>query len=99
MAKSNTRPLSGMRDFLPGDVLRRKYVVGIVENVYQSYGFEPLETDTGNEPILADTLGVGGTTALTSIVTDTALLPEQKIQLLIKLFSFTEEEARKIIEP
>ena len=44
MAKSNTRPLSGMRDFLPGDVLRRKYVVGIVENVYQSYGFEPLET-------------------------------------------------------
>ena len=33
-----------MRDFLPEDVLRRKYVVGIVEQVYQSYGFEPLET-------------------------------------------------------
>lgn len=33
-----------MRDFLPADVLRRKYVVGIVENVYQAYGFEPLET-------------------------------------------------------
>lgn len=33
-----------MRDFLPPDVLRRKYVVGIVENVYQAYGFEPLET-------------------------------------------------------
>ena len=33
-----------MRDFLPGDVLRRKYVVGIVEEVYSSYGFEPLET-------------------------------------------------------
>ncbi len=33
-----------MRDFLPADVLRRKYVVGIVEQVYQAYGFEPLET-------------------------------------------------------
>lgn len=44
MAKENTRPLSGMRDFLPDDVLRRKYVVDIVEGVYRSYGFEPLET-------------------------------------------------------
>ncbi len=33
-----------MRDFLPEDVLRRKYVVGIVEDVYRSYGFDPLET-------------------------------------------------------
>ncbi len=33
-----------MRDFLPADVLSRKYVVGIVEQVYQAYGFEPLET-------------------------------------------------------
>lgn len=44
MAKSNTAPLSGMRDFLPLDVLRRNYVIGIIEQVYQSYGFEPLET-------------------------------------------------------
>ncbi len=33
-----------MRDFLPDDVIRRKHVVGIVEHVYRSYGFEPLET-------------------------------------------------------
>ncbi len=44
MSKVNTSPLSGTRDFLPLDVLRRRYVVGIVEEVYQSYGFEPLET-------------------------------------------------------
>lgn len=44
MGKINTRPLSGMRDFLPLEVLRRKYVIGVVEEVYQSYGFEPLET-------------------------------------------------------
>ena len=44
MAKTNTAPLSGMRDFLPRDVLRRNYVVGVIERVYQSYGFEPLET-------------------------------------------------------
>jgi histidyl-tRNA synthetase len=33
-----------MRDFLPEDVRRREYVIGIVEEVYRRYGFEPLET-------------------------------------------------------
>ena len=33
-----------MRDFLPDDVRRREYVIGIVEEVYRRYGFEPLET-------------------------------------------------------
>jgi histidyl-tRNA synthetase len=35
-----------MRDFLPLDVLRRRHVVSTIERVYQSYGFEPLETPT-----------------------------------------------------
>ena len=38
------RPARGMRDFLPADVRRRRYVIGVVEDVYQRYGFEPLET-------------------------------------------------------
>jgi len=46
MAKVITEPLSGMRDFLPLDVLRRNYVVSIIQRVYQQYGFEPLETPT-----------------------------------------------------
>jgi histidyl-tRNA synthetase len=46
MAKINTEPLSGMRDFLPLDVLRRDYVIETVKRVYQRYGFEPLETPT-----------------------------------------------------
>ena len=33
-----------MRDFLPGDVRRRQYVIEIVRRVYERYGFEPLET-------------------------------------------------------
>ena len=33
-----------MRDFLPEDVRRRDYVIGVVEDVYRRYGFEPLET-------------------------------------------------------
>ena len=33
-----------MRDFLPADVRRREYVIGIVKEVYERYGFEPLET-------------------------------------------------------
>jgi histidyl-tRNA synthetase len=33
-----------MRDFLPADVRRRQYVIGIITRVYERYGFEPLET-------------------------------------------------------
>ncbi len=44
MSKMNTAPMSGTRDFLPVDVLRRDYVIATIERVYQSYGFEPLET-------------------------------------------------------
>lgn len=33
-----------MRDFLPEDVRRREYVIGIIRRLYESYGFEPLET-------------------------------------------------------
>lgn len=41
---TNTNPSRGMRDFLPIDVRRREYVIKIIKEVYQSYGFEPLET-------------------------------------------------------
>jgi histidyl-tRNA synthetase len=44
MASQQTRPARGMRDFLPEDVRRREYVIGIVSRVYERYGFEPLET-------------------------------------------------------
>ncbi len=33
-----------MRDFLPADVRRRTYVIGVIRQVYERYGFEPLET-------------------------------------------------------
>src|SRR5918997_2947139 len=39
-----TQPARGMRDFLPQDVRRREYVVGVIREVYERYGFEPLET-------------------------------------------------------
>lgn len=40
----NTGPARGMRDFLPEDVRRRQYVIGVIADVFQKYGFEPLET-------------------------------------------------------
>ena len=40
----STQPARGMRDFLPEDVRRREYVVGVIRDVYDRYGFEPLET-------------------------------------------------------
>jgi histidyl-tRNA synthetase len=41
---SNTQPARGMRDFLPADVRRREYVMRVIREVYERYGFEPLET-------------------------------------------------------
>jgi len=41
---SKTNPARGMRDFLPVDVRKREYVIGIIKQVYESYGYEPLET-------------------------------------------------------
>lgn len=41
---SNTQPARGMRDFLPADIRKREYVIGVIKEVYQKYGFEPLET-------------------------------------------------------
>jgi histidyl-tRNA synthetase len=40
----NTNPARGMRDFLPADIRKRNYVINIIKEVYESYGFEPLET-------------------------------------------------------
>jgi histidyl-tRNA synthetase len=40
----STKPPSGTRDFLPADVRRREYVTGVIREVYERYGFEPLET-------------------------------------------------------
>src|ERR671913_99015 len=41
---ARTEPARGMRDFLPEDVRRREYVIGVIKRVYERYGFEPLET-------------------------------------------------------
>src|ERR671929_792610 len=44
MASAKTQPARGMRDFLPEDVRKRDYVIGVIKDVYERYGFEPLET-------------------------------------------------------
>jgi histidyl-tRNA synthetase len=44
VATISTKPPSGMRDFLAPDVARRRHVVGVIQEVYESFGFVPLET-------------------------------------------------------
>jgi histidyl-tRNA synthetase len=41
---TSTKPPGGTRDFLPDEIRRREYVIGVVRSVYERYGFEPLET-------------------------------------------------------
>ncbi len=40
----STKPPTGTRDFLPDAMAQRKHVIGIIEEIYQRYGFLPLET-------------------------------------------------------
>src|SRR5205809_2350016 len=44
MPSGKTQPARGMRDFLPADVRKREYVIDVIKEVYESFGFEPLET-------------------------------------------------------
>ncbi len=40
----NVQTLKGFRDFLPKDAKKREYVINTLKKVFESYGFEPLET-------------------------------------------------------
>ncbi len=44
MTKVSTKPASGFRDFLPDEVRRRDHVFRVIEEVYESYGFEKIDT-------------------------------------------------------
>ena len=44
MPSAKTQPARGMRDFLPEEVRKREHVIGVIKEVYEHYGFEPLET-------------------------------------------------------
>lgn len=40
----NLQTLKGFRDFLPEEARKRQYVINTLKKVFESYGFEPLET-------------------------------------------------------
>ncbi|MBC6949032.1 histidine--tRNA ligase [candidate division KSB1 bacterium] len=40
----NVQPPSGTRDFLAVDLRKRRQVMRVIQDVYESFGFEPLET-------------------------------------------------------
>ena len=42
--KIEPKTLKGFRDFLPKEAKKRQYAIDILRSVFESYGFEPLET-------------------------------------------------------
>jgi histidyl-tRNA synthetase len=59
MIKAQT--LKGFRDFLPTEAKQREYVINALKTVFESYGFEPLETPSLEyEEILAGKYGEEG---------------------------------------
>lgn len=41
---NNVQTLKGFRDFLPKDLIKRKYLIDTISTVFQRFGFDPLET-------------------------------------------------------
>jgi histidyl-tRNA synthetase len=59
--KIEPRTLKGFRDFLPKDTRKRQYVLETLKRVFESYGFEPLETPALEyEEILSGKYGTEG---------------------------------------
>lgn len=84
---ANTNPARGMRDFLPADVRKRDYVIKIIKEVFESYGFEPLETPAvENIETLMGKYGEEGNQLIFKILKRGAKLGEQ----LSELGGFTE---------
>src|SRR5579872_1938677 len=53
--------LKGFRDFLPSEARKRQYVIDKMRRVFESFGFEPLETPTLEyDEILTDKYGEEG---------------------------------------
>lgn len=44
--KIKPRIYKGTRDFLPEQMIRRQYIINQVKEIFEKYGFEPLETPT-----------------------------------------------------
>jgi len=44
MKQLEPRNLKGFRDFLPTEARKRQYVIHVLKTVFESFGFEPLET-------------------------------------------------------
>lgn len=44
MARVPARTPKGMRDYLPADMIKRRYVFDTVRDVFESFGFEPIDT-------------------------------------------------------
>jgi histidyl-tRNA synthetase len=44
MTKTTLQPLKGFRDFLPKDARKRSYATAKIKEVFEQFGFEPLET-------------------------------------------------------
>ena len=44
MSSVKPQTLKGFRDFIPSQARKRQYVINTIKSVFESYGFEPLET-------------------------------------------------------
>jgi hypothetical protein len=59
----------------------------------------PAQPDKASEErLLVEVLGVGGTQALQSIITDVNLTSQQKVNILVEVFGFTSQVASRIVK-
>jgi len=58
MDKQKLQPLKGFRDFLPKEATKRQYLIKKIRDVFELFGFEPLETPAlENQELLLEKYG------------------------------------------
>ena len=51
MSQNRTSIPKGMRDFSPGQVRKRQYIIQIMKEVFELFSFEPIETPSMEKPL------------------------------------------------
>jgi histidyl-tRNA synthetase len=57
---SRFQPPRGTRDFMPGEMVRRNYVIDVIRRVFENFGFQPVDTPAFESWELFSKKGGGG---------------------------------------
>ena len=85
----------GTRDFLPNQVIKRKYIFQTIESVFKTYGYLPIETPTmENLSTLTGKYGEEGDRLLFKVLNNGDFLADVNTENLANIFGKARRTSR-----